>query len=262
MYGSTFEYLKQLTVGKKEAGIYGLFCEANKSVYIGASVELRKRFSRHRSHLKKNKHCNIILQNVFNKYGIDTFQFLVLEMFEDITAKNILDRETHWIQKYRNTNSNYNCLNLEAPVNTWNKDQNFINRKRKKLHQTQGIKPSRAYTQTEEYRNRQSEILKGRKCTWQKQLKEARHKRTLKVYSMIYTLQDPNNIIHKIYTWSALKNFLKSYNIDYKIPFHKRISIEKLVREKESKGFTILEINRINENTKQMTTIYKQGELK
>lgn len=262
MHGSTFEYLKLLTVGKKEAGIYGLFCETNKSVYVGASLNLRRRLSVHRQHLRKNKHSNKILQRIFNKYGIDTFQFLVLEMFEDITAENILDRETHWIQKYKNTNSNYNCLNLETPVNTWNKNQNFINQKRKKLYQSQRIKPSREYTQTEEYRNRQSEILKGRKCTWQKQLKEARRKRTLKVYSMIYTLQDPNKNIYKIYTWNALKNFLKSYNIDYKIPFRKRISIEKLVREKENKDFIILEINRINENTKQMTTIYKQGELK
>jgi group I intron endonuclease len=262
MQGFTFEYLKQLTVGKKEAGIYGLFCEANKTVYIGASIELRKRLSRHRSHLKKNKHCNIVLQNTFNKYGIDTFQFLILELFDNITSQNIVEREYFWIQKYKDRLSNYKCLNIDIPVNNWDKDQEFINSKRKKIYQSKGIKPSRAYTQTEEYRNRQSEILKGRKCTWQKQLKEARHKRPLTVYSMLYSIQDPAGNIHKIYTWETLKNFLKSYNIDNNIPFHKRISIEKLVREKETKEFKILEINRINENTKQMTIKYKQGDLK
>ena len=47
----------------------GIYCIYNsKYFYVGQSVHVRKRFKEHQSRIRKNKHENIIMQRVFNKY--------------------------------------------------------------------------------------------------------------------------------------------------------------------------------------------------
>ena len=55
----------------------------NGNRYIGsASRCLYQRFHQHKSNLSKNKHCNKHLQNAWNKYGADSFEFWVMEEYE------------------------------------------------------------------------------------------------------------------------------------------------------------------------------------
>jgi group I intron endonuclease len=56
-------------------GIYKITCIPTQKVYIGQSINVKKRIAAHRSDLKANRHGNDYLQNVVNKYGIENFKF-------------------------------------------------------------------------------------------------------------------------------------------------------------------------------------------
>lgn len=47
----------------------GIYCIYNsKYFYVGQSIHVRKRLKQHRNSIRKNKHENILMQRVFNKY--------------------------------------------------------------------------------------------------------------------------------------------------------------------------------------------------
>ena len=60
------------------SGIYKITNIVTNDCYIGSALNLRKRKSKHFSDLKLNKHFATYLQNSYNKYGIDSFQFEIL----------------------------------------------------------------------------------------------------------------------------------------------------------------------------------------
>lgn len=59
-------------------GIYKIENKVNGKVYIGKSKRLTGRISDHKRDLKTNKHWNDHLQNSWNKYGSESFNFEVL----------------------------------------------------------------------------------------------------------------------------------------------------------------------------------------
>lgn len=60
------------------SGIYKITNIVTNDCYIGSALNLKKRISKHFSDLKLNKHFATYLQNSYNKYGIENFQFEVL----------------------------------------------------------------------------------------------------------------------------------------------------------------------------------------
>lgn len=58
-------------------GVYMIRNNINGKVYIGQSVDVRDRLWHHKSMLKNNRHENSYLQNSWNKYGADAFEFMV-----------------------------------------------------------------------------------------------------------------------------------------------------------------------------------------
>lgn len=79
----------------KQSGIYMITCSANNKIYIGSAVNLKIRWKRHRNELINNKHVNVILQNAFNKYGLESFSFEIIEIVDDGT--NLFEREQHYL---------------------------------------------------------------------------------------------------------------------------------------------------------------------
>ncbi len=59
-------------------GIYLIKCKPNDKNYIGQSLNIKHRINEHKSNLRKNRHSNCHLQNAFNKYGEEQFEFKVL----------------------------------------------------------------------------------------------------------------------------------------------------------------------------------------
>lgn len=75
------------------SGIYKITNTKNGMFYIGSSVNIKRRWSHHKSELKNNRHHNQYLQNAYNKYGKECFVFEILMKTEDTLAEEqrILD---------------------------------------------------------------------------------------------------------------------------------------------------------------------------
>ena len=86
--------------------IYKIECLHNGKVYIGSTINYRKRKNAHINGLKKNKHHNKILQNYFNKYGVEDLVFTIIETVE--SHDMLIDREEYYINEYDSYNKGIN----------------------------------------------------------------------------------------------------------------------------------------------------------
>lgn len=83
--------------------IYSILNKENGKIYVGQSVNPKQRFAKHKSLLRYNKHDNDHLQNSWNKYGEDAFEFNILENSSD---EMLNDNESWWIEYFDSTNHN------------------------------------------------------------------------------------------------------------------------------------------------------------
>jgi len=81
------------------AGVYKIENIINNKIYIGSSNDIHKRLLEHKRRLKKNNHANNHLQNAWNKYGGDNFNFSKVEIIEFPSREKLLEREQFWIDK-------------------------------------------------------------------------------------------------------------------------------------------------------------------
>ena len=92
----------QSDIENSNCGIYKIKNLKNNKVYIGQSTNIAERWNNHKIELKQNIHSNHHLQHSYNKYGEDSFEFVVLERtFEE----NLDNAEEYWINFYDSTNS-------------------------------------------------------------------------------------------------------------------------------------------------------------
>ncbi len=91
------------------ACIYGIKNKVNSKYYIGQTINLPGRKSRHIRLLRKNEHHSKYLQNSWNKYGEENFTFEIIE--EGLSLEDVKERETYWIQKIGNYNMDKNGRN-------------------------------------------------------------------------------------------------------------------------------------------------------
>ena len=82
-------------------GIYKITNLKNNKVYIGQSIDIKARWNNHKLELKKNTHRNSHLQNAFNKYGEEAFEFRILE---ETFEENLDNAEEYWIDYFDSTN--------------------------------------------------------------------------------------------------------------------------------------------------------------
>ena len=65
--------------GKNISGIYEITNLINNKIYIGSSINIKKRWKDHILLLKNQKHINVHLLNAWNKYGEENFSFSIIE---------------------------------------------------------------------------------------------------------------------------------------------------------------------------------------
>lgn len=65
------------------SGIYQIRNVIDDNIYLGRTVNFKKRWNQHRHDLQKNCHSNRYLQNAWNKHGEENFVFEVLERFSN-----------------------------------------------------------------------------------------------------------------------------------------------------------------------------------
>jgi group I intron endonuclease len=73
------------TTTQKNSGIYKIIHKDSGKYYVGRSSNLEKRLKEHLYNLVNNNHHNNNLQNAWNKYGKDAFEFVVTEYIENNT---------------------------------------------------------------------------------------------------------------------------------------------------------------------------------
>lgn len=82
-----------------KSGIYIIKNLVNNKVYVGQSINLRRRRNNHFRQLRKNTHCNQHLQRSFIKYGENNFQWQVLEYVNDLQRLDACEKK--WIKSYK-----------------------------------------------------------------------------------------------------------------------------------------------------------------
>lgn len=85
------------------SGIYQIEC--NGKVYIGSSNHIDRRWKEHIYLLDRNAHPNNYLQNTYNRYGLNSFVFTVLE---ECSINELLDREQHYLDIVFSCGNTYN----------------------------------------------------------------------------------------------------------------------------------------------------------
>lgn len=83
-------------------GIYKITNKLNGKVYIGQSINIEDRWRRHR-----NATDDFAIHQAFRKYGLDNFQF---EVIEECPCAQLDEREQYWIEYYNSKNNGYNMI--------------------------------------------------------------------------------------------------------------------------------------------------------
>lgn len=88
--------------------IYEIYSKSADKYYIGSTVRYKKRKNQHINALKNNRHHNYILQNIFNKYGLEDLTFKIIEEVD--CHDRLIEREEYHINEY---NSYMDGINLK-----------------------------------------------------------------------------------------------------------------------------------------------------
>lgn len=101
-----------LEIASNTAGIYLFKNKINNKCYVGQSLDIRRRFNKHMLRMRNN--WNYPLYNALNKYGLDNFDYLIIEKIDieniDIkeATKKLNELEIFYIEKYDSFNNGYN----------------------------------------------------------------------------------------------------------------------------------------------------------
>lgn len=193
-----------------KAGVYKISNSSNGKCYIGSSIDIDRRRLEHFSALLHNRHINQHLQNAYNKYGRECFEFEIIETVEitDNIKQDLLDREQFWID---NIKPEYNILLVAGSTLGYHHTEET---KRKISETTTGVKKSvehskhisegqKGKTLTEEHKEKLSQAAKKRKSMSHhsiisidgvvyNSLKEASEKTGIKYNTIQKRLKNPN----------------------------------------------------------------------
>jgi len=93
---------------KNKSGVYLFINKITKDLYVGSSINLKRRMTIHFYHAISKKDTNIILYRAMKKYKLENFSLAILE-FCDSNIIVCSDLEQKWIDSYK---PNYNVLKI------------------------------------------------------------------------------------------------------------------------------------------------------
>lgn len=100
----------------KISGIYKIINKINGKYYIGRSDNILGTSGRWREHINRldaKKHVNNYLQNAWNKYGKDNFDFVIVE---EVEKEKLIETEQEHLNEIKDDRRNL-CYNLSFSAN-------------------------------------------------------------------------------------------------------------------------------------------------
>jgi group I intron endonuclease len=139
-----------------KSGIYLIKNMINGKVYVGSTVNAKRRKYSHFTALRKNKHHNAHLQFSFNKYGEENFEYYIITYCH---VNILLQKEDFYINYYKSMDR---CFGYN--INTAERHGTSDSTKRKISESLMGNKnPNYNKPMPEETKRKISEALMGRK---------------------------------------------------------------------------------------------------
>lgn len=138
-------------------GIYKIENLINSKVYVGQSININNRWKEHKANLRNNNHQNKHLQNAWNKYGEENFNF---EIIEECEENKLNEREQYWLDYYGGMDCKNNYNKKEAGSKGRPSEETLLKQSKSHL----GNKPS------EETRKKMGDAHKGKVFTEQERL--------------------------------------------------------------------------------------------
>ncbi len=136
-------------------GVYSITNRGDNTTYIGESKNLEVRFIEHLRRLSTNRHVNSHLQNAVNKYGIENFEFEVIEL---CNLEDTKIREHYWVDYLRESGTTFYNIKPTDPIKTNLRSKETT----LKIYQTKKrIAEKRGYWQSEEAIRNQKLSRKG-----------------------------------------------------------------------------------------------------
>lgn len=157
----------------KKSGIYCFTNLINGRQYVGASNNIKRRYSEHIS--PKRRNIPFAIYKAFKKYGIENFKFEVLEIVEDLSI--LFEKEIAWIDilkpRYNQNKGGLGNLGMQVKESVksvlrekakaqWNSKTE----EEKKMHIKNNLTgPKEGYVMPEEQKQKLRELQIGKKWT-------------------------------------------------------------------------------------------------
>ena len=95
-----------------KSGIYKITNLITNEIYVGASKNIKRRWSDHRTRMKQpqGKEYNKELYVAMREYGLENF---AIEVIEECQEKMFVEKEAFWIKKLDTINKGYNGYGLD-----------------------------------------------------------------------------------------------------------------------------------------------------
>lgn len=187
-----------------KSGIYAIKNKMNNKMYIGQSVNVNKRKSYHLWLLRNNSHFNPKLQNAFNKYGEENFEFVILEK---CNKEELDDKEIEYISRYNTTNNGYNIceggggsLGRTLSEETKQKISNAnIGRKQDEIAKKRKSKAMKELWKTAEYRKKMKQRPKPKPWNKGRRLTEEEKKHLSEKLKGRRITEEHKKKLHELY---------------------------------------------------------------
>jgi group I intron endonuclease len=165
---------------ENKCGIYCILNLVNNKRYIGYAINIDRRWDKHISPLRNNKHTNSYLQHSWNKYGEENFKLIVIQELEK-NEELLKSMEIYWIAYYNSfvdDGGGYNLtrggegvfhpsLETRKKISDGNKGREVSKETREKISRCLMGRyrgedsPSFGKTRSEEFKKKMSQIKKG-----------------------------------------------------------------------------------------------------
>ena len=139
----------------KISAVYKITNKITNDFYIGSSKNVKKRWSDHKCPSVWEKYPNNSMYLDMQKYGVDKFDFQILE---EVEIEQLKEKEQHFIEKLHPTYNNYNAKGLD--VERYKKYQKEHVKEYMKEYYQRNKDHLKEYQKKYRKRYRQSEIQK------------------------------------------------------------------------------------------------------